>query len=97
MTWALRKYRIEIIAVTVLAIFAIIFAIQSGSGRYEYAGTDNAGASLIQSSGYEPWTKPIWTPPGNEVATLLFCLQSAAGALVIGYFFGYNRGRLQSA
>ena len=31
----------------------------------------------------------ILTPPGGETESLLFCLQGAFGALIIGYGFGY--------
>ncbi|MDD5188805.1 MAG: cobalt transport protein CbiN [Methanoregula sp.] len=47
----------------------------------------------MQATGYEPWMTPVWQPPGSEITTLLFCLQAAIGSLVIGYFFGYYRGR----
>ena len=40
-----------------------------------------------------PWFTPIWEPPGGEIETLFFCLQAALGSLVIGYFFGYYRGK----
>jgi cobalt/nickel transport protein len=45
---------------------------------------------------YEPWFQPLWEPPSGEIESLLFSLQAAIGAVIIGYFFGYYR-RKQSA
>lgn len=41
------------------------------------------------SPDYEPWAESLLEPPGGETESLLFCLQAAFGALVIGYGFGY--------
>ena len=38
---------------------------------------------------YEPWAESILEPPGGETESLLFCLQTALGAVVIGFGFGY--------
>ena len=32
-------------------------------------------------------------PPSGEIESLLFALQAAIGAVIIGYFFGYWRGK----
>jgi cobalt/nickel transport protein len=40
----------------------------------------------------QPWFEPIWSPPGGETESLLFSLQAALGAGIIGYFFGLKRG-----
>lgn len=32
-------------------------------------------------------------PPSGEIESLLFALQAAIGALIIGYAFGYWRGQ----
>ena len=39
-----------------------------------------------------PWAHSIWTPPSGEIESLLFALQAAFGAIIIGYFLGYYRG-----
>ncbi|MCX8150714.1 MAG: energy-coupling factor ABC transporter substrate-binding protein [Candidatus Bathyarchaeota archaeon] len=59
----------------------------------EYSGADSAAEAAISDTGYEPWFSPIWEPPSSEIETLLFSLQAAIGALVIGYFVGYERGK----
>ncbi len=42
---------------------------------------------------YQPWFNPIWEPPSGEIESLLFSLQAAIGALIIGYILGYYRGK----
>ena len=41
---------------------------------------------------YQPWAQSIWEPPSGEIESLLFALQAAFGAIIIGYFLGYYRG-----
>lgn len=58
-----------------------------------WLGADDAAAAAISSSGYEPWFSPIWEPPSREIESLLFSLQAAIGAGIIGYIAGWYRGR----
>ena len=57
----------------------------------EFGGADGAAEETIMaiSPDYEPWAESLLEPPGGETESLLFCLQAALGALVIGYGFGY--------
>ncbi|ACL17011.1 energy-coupling factor ABC transporter substrate-binding protein [Methanosphaerula palustris] len=94
------KYTLEIIAIMAVVIFAGIFVVVNAHmagtlapGEVAWGGSDDGATKIIESTGYTPWFSPIYTPPSSEIETLFFCLQSAAGALVIGYFFGYYRGR----
>ncbi|MEN4006452.1 MAG: energy-coupling factor ABC transporter substrate-binding protein [Methanobacteriaceae archaeon] len=50
---------------------------------------DCAAAEAIKEIGYKPWFNPIWEPPSNEIKSLLFALQTAIGAIIIGYVFRY--------
>ncbi|MCL5270319.1 MAG: energy-coupling factor ABC transporter substrate-binding protein [bacterium] len=65
----------------------------------DFAGADDSARNAISEirPGYQPWIKPLWEPPGGEIASLLFSLQSAAGAGFIGYYFGLQRGRRKAA
>ena len=57
-----------------------------------FGGSDNAGTAAIRQLApqYDPtWTSNWWRPPGTETESMLFALQAAAGALLIGYAFGY--------
>ena len=98
----MKKYRLEIITGIVILFFVGVFFIQNAylqsairTGESPWSGTDDKAAQAIRATGYEPWIKPVWEPPGGEMTTLFFSLQAATGALVIGYFFGYYRGRRQ--
>jgi cobalt/nickel transport protein len=61
----------------------------------EFGGADGEAEPLIaeMAPDYEPWFSPIWEPPGGETESLLFVLQATIGAIIIGYFFGYQRGK----
>jgi len=65
----------------------------------EFGGADGAAeeAILAISPDTEPWFQPFWEPPGGETESLLFALQAALGAGVIGYFFGLKRGQRRPA
>lgn len=98
------KYTLEIIALLAVVVFAGIFVVVNAQiagthqpGEEVWGGTDDGASKVIESTGYTPWFSPIYTPPSSEIETLFFCLQAAAGALVIGYFFGYYRGKKECA
>lgn len=61
----------------------------------EYGGADDAAGDIIEQSNpdYEPWFNSIFEPASGEIESLLFALQAAIGAIIIGYFFGYYRGK----
>jgi len=98
------KYKLEIIFAVVIVVFAAVFLIQNAHiqatakpGEETWQGSDDMGSAAIEATGYTPWIQPLWTPPSTEVESLLFSIQSGLGALVIGYFFGYYRGKRDSA
>jgi cobalt/nickel transport protein len=76
--------------VVVLAAAPLLFIHDSA-----FSGSDDAASSVIEQlhPGYQPWARPLWTPPGGETESLLFALQAALGAGAIGYYFGLKRGR----
>ncbi|KFZ43801.1 energy-coupling factor ABC transporter substrate-binding protein [Anoxybacillus flavithermus] len=61
----------------------------------EFAGADVLAEEMIQqiAPNYEPWFDVFFEPPGGEVETLLFSLQAAFGAGIIGYIIGLYKGR----
>ena len=61
----------------------------------EFGGADGEAEEVIAAvdPDYEAWADPILEPPGGETESLLFCLQTALGAIVIGYGFGYLTAR----
>jgi len=61
----------------------------------EFGGADGEAEAAIQEANpdYEPWFSPILEPASGEIESLLFALQAALGAGVIGYVVGLSRGR----
>jgi cobalt/nickel transport protein len=60
----------------------------------EWDGADVVAANKIgEMSNYQPWFSPVWKPPSGEIETLLFSLQAAIGAGIIGYVAGLYTGR----
>ncbi len=95
------KYGMELAVAALILVFAAVFLYQDAairaSGEEAWGGADGAAAELIESSGYEPWIDPFWEPPSGEIESLLFALQAAIGAIVIGYIFGYWQGSRKTA
>ncbi|RLG30343.1 energy-coupling factor ABC transporter substrate-binding protein [Methanosarcinales archaeon] len=91
--------RLEIIVVAIILIFAGLFLYISESTDAEFGGSDGEAEGVIEEltgGTYEPIADPLWEPPSGEIESLLFGLQIALGAIIIGYFFGYYIGRNQS-
>jgi cobalt/nickel transport protein len=62
----------------------------------EFGGSDGVGSEIVAeiAPDYDSnWIGNIWTPPGGETESMLFALQATAGGILIGYCFGYLRGR----
>ncbi len=61
----------------------------------EYSGTDQQAKRLVEVSTpeYKPWVQPLWSPPSAEMESLLFALQAALGAGIVGFYVGNRRGR----
>ena len=56
----------------------------------EFGGTDDGAGNAIKAitPEYKPWTSPIYELPGTEMQTLLFSLQAAIGAGIVGFILG---------
>ncbi len=76
-----------------LAAFLIALPLVMGGGSYK--GTDDLAKEAIASANpdYKPWAAPFWEPPSPEIANLLFVLQAALGAGLLGYILGYRKGQ----
>ncbi|MCL7414962.1 MAG: energy-coupling factor ABC transporter substrate-binding protein [ANME-2 cluster archaeon] len=91
--------KIEIIVAVIVLVFTAQFIYVSSTTNAEFGGADGQAEGVIEEltgGTYEPIASPFWEPPSGEIESLLFALQAAIGALVIGYFFGYYRGRNKS-
>ncbi|MBG1243672.1 energy-coupling factor ABC transporter substrate-binding protein [Nostoc sp. NZL] len=63
----------------------------------EFRGADGQAEDAIKEiqPEYKPWFNPLIQLPSGEVESLLFSVQAAAGAGVIGYVIGLYKGRAQ--
>ena len=88
-----KQYLVLLALVAIIAIIPL--AMYSGLGEDDgfFGGADGAASEAIEETGYEPWFESIWEPPSGEIESLLFALQAAIGAAIIGYVLGYYNGR----
>lgn len=79
-----------LLAIVILLAIVPIF-MNPGS---EFGGADGKAEEVIAEiqPDVQPWVQPIWEPPGGETESLLFALQAAIGAALIGYYFGLKKG-----
>ena len=84
-----------IVLLTVLPLWLI--GAQPGKPGAEalFGGSDDRAQQAIGAiaPGYRPWFSPLFTPASDEIASLLFALQAAIGAGVIGYWLGLSVAR----
>jgi len=88
--------KLELIVLAIVLIFAVQFFYMSSTTDAEYGGADGEAEGVINEipgGTYEPIAEPIWKPPSGEIESLLFGLQAAIGAGIIGYFLGYYRAK----
>lgn len=83
---------LAIVAILILA--PLIYFNGHGEDDGYFGGSDDAGGTAIEEANpdYKIWAQPLWEPPSGEIESLIFCLQTAIGAIIIGYIFGYWRG-----
>ena len=91
----MNRTTLIILAIICAIIFIAPLAMYNGHGEDDgyFGGSDDAAGEAVESSGFEPWFSSIWEPPSGEIEGLLFALQAAIGAIIIGYFFGLWRGQ----
>jgi len=69
----------------------------TGNDAEPFAGADGQAEKVIGdiAPNYKPWFSPVFEPPSGEIESLLFSVQAALGAGVIGYYIGYNRRKFK--
>lgn len=79
-----------ILLVIGLAVFPL-FVVKNA----EFGGADGQAEQAITeiNKDFQPWFSPFFEPASGEIESLLFALQAAIGAGVIGYGLGYMKGR----
>lgn len=60
-------------------------------GDAEFGGADGEAEMLIMEMApdYEPWFSPVFEPVSVEIESLLFSMQAAIGAGILGYGIAY--------
>lgn len=86
-------YIIGFAVIAILIIAALAYGNAKGS---EFGGADDGAEGVVEEvdPDYKPWYKGIfgnYELPG-ETESLLFALQAAIGAIIIGYFIGRHSG-----
>ncbi|WP_315863442.1 energy-coupling factor ABC transporter substrate-binding protein [Thermosynechococcus sp. QKsg1] len=61
----------------------------------DFEGADAQAEALISevAPDFEPWAEPLFEPPSGEIESLLFAVQAALGAGVMGFILGQYRER----
>lgn len=79
-----------ILLLLTIAIIVIPLIINS---KAEYGGADGEAESAITEidPSYEPWFSSFYEPPSGEIESLLFSVQAALGAGIIGYYLGSRK------
>ena len=87
-----------LLAVVVLTVIPLVMTHTVKEGEEAFSGSDGQAETLITQihPGYTPWFKPLWEPPSAEIESLLFGLQAAIGAGLVGYCLGFYRARSTS-
>ena len=88
-----KKNIILIIIILIIGIVPLLMV------KSEFGGSDDKGEDIIKeiNPDYEPWANNLIELPGPETESLLFALQAAIGAGVIGYVLGYFKGERKNA
>ena len=82
----------QVATIAVLLLICIGLALlhwQATRQRVRRRGRRGRGGHLVDRPGLRAWAESLIELPGGETESLLFCLQTAIGAVVIGFGFGY--------
>ncbi len=92
----LKRNLLMLAGVVGLAILPLV--IHHG-GDAAFSGSDGEAEALIGEirPDYKPWASPLWEPPSGEIESLLFALQAAIGAGLVGFYFGRRSAPARAA
>ena len=84
-----KMFVIGFAIIAVLVIGTLAFGLSQGD---EFGGSDDSGGGVAEDYGYEPWTGNWMEDLGfelpGETESLLFAVQAAIGAIIIGFVIG---------
>lgn len=80
-----KKNLLLILAVIVIAAVPLLVCKNA-----EFGGADGEAMDLVAevAPAYEPWFEPLSEPASGEIESLLFALQAALGAGIVGFVLG---------
>ncbi len=83
---ALWKKNLILIIIVILISVIPLLTLKNA----EFAGADGLAETAITeiAPDYKPWFSPIYEPASGEIESLLFALQAAIGAGVMGFILG---------
>jgi cobalt/nickel transport protein len=86
----MKRNLLLLLGVIVLAVGPLMFHDKSA----KFGGSDDQASEMITKikPEYRRWAEPIWEPPSPEIESLIFAVQAALGAGLLGYYFGRRRG-----
>ncbi|MBQ8373863.1 MAG: energy-coupling factor ABC transporter permease [Candidatus Methanomethylophilaceae archaeon] len=97
-----RSTTIYVVGMAIIAIMIVATLAYGYANGFEFGGADDAAGGIVEDGdeGFVPWFSGIFGDyelPG-ETESLLFALQAAIGALIIGFFVGrFTGGRNKGA
>lgn len=89
------RKRLNLAALLAVVLIAAAPFLLLRNSDTEFEGTDAEAVAEAErlDPDLDPWATPLWSPPGGETESLLFALQAAIGAGVLGYVAGALRTR----
>lgn len=86
-----------VVGFSIIAVLIVATLGYGAANGFEFGGSDDAGSGIIEENAesFVQWTQGIWGDyelPG-ETESLLFALQAAIGAIIIGFFLGLSYAR----
>ena len=81
-----------------IVVALVIIPLMMNKGA-EFGGADGQAETAITEidPNYEPWFSSFFDPASGEIESMLFALQAAIGAGIIGYYFGFVKGKRVSS
>lgn len=88
-----KRVMTNVILILLVVFITIIPFFVAKNG--EFGGSDDQAEEAITQidESYEPWFSPVFEPASGEIESLLFALQAAIGAGIIGFGLGYLKGK----
>jgi len=84
----MKLWKKNLILLSLVIVISVIPLMIASNG--EFGGADGEAENVIVEvdPDYEAWASPIFEPKSGEIESLLFCLQAAIGAGIVGFGFG---------